>query len=715
MFRLFYAAFLFTSFGLFLSCSSSSDSSEPEPSTQQAPSFTTTLQGRVARFTVTSQEDISAAVSLQWDFGDGTQDSGPNPVHAYASSGTYTVTFTHTDSALHETTRQQTVTIASAPCTLQWERIQGRYDIELQGLAAGPPGVVSVGKKGEIRFSPDGLDWCPVKVDRRESFSDVIWANGRFWALGNGEIDTRDVYVLPYTAIFESENGRDWNLVATLPIELWDLTWNGNQFITVGRNAYGYDPYSGVFYVGVAWRSEDGIHWEQATDGGTSLTSIFWTGTHFLVDGIYNPSGRTPTPIQLTSSNGIDWEDASEELGSNLMATDGTTLVRIINDTISISTDGQTWQTLDQSLPAPILDLVWADHRFVAIGKDAILSSLDGRNWEEATITADSVDDLARAVHTGFLWIAEGPSGPRLHSLDGLTWNPVHTETPEAVNRDWNVVKSTDNGFVVGGRNGYLMESEDGQTWQEERVEDTFHILDVTDSAAGLLAVGTPGQIWLRSAGTWEKVHTAEFDILFVATNGQSLIAIDQTALVYHSQDGRIWQATQRLDHIQDLEVYEGQGDRHFWALGYQTLFHSTNGLNWEQTPLNDLDFARDLARVQDAWLIAGLGRYPHDRGTTFLKSSDGLQWETSTLLENHITALASNEHGFYAVGNPYTTQLDAQSGDVAVATVNASADGLSWHTEFTGAIPTPRSIAIKDGIAVMVGESGSLLVRPAD
>ncbi|HEX8919947.1 MAG TPA: LamG-like jellyroll fold domain-containing protein [Pyrinomonadaceae bacterium] len=54
--------------------------------------------------------------SYSWNFGDGTFGSGPNPTHAYAAAGTYTVTLTVVDSA-GDTASAQTTANITAPAT----------------------------------------------------------------------------------------------------------------------------------------------------------------------------------------------------------------------------------------------------------------------------------------------------------------------------------------------------------------------------------------------------------------------------------------------------------------------------------------------------------------------------------------------------------------------------------------------------------------------
>jgi hypothetical protein len=65
-----------------------------------AASFTATPNGTTVAFADTSQPGAggSPVAARQWDFGDGSTSSDPNPAHTYAVPGSYTVTLTVTDS-----------------------------------------------------------------------------------------------------------------------------------------------------------------------------------------------------------------------------------------------------------------------------------------------------------------------------------------------------------------------------------------------------------------------------------------------------------------------------------------------------------------------------------------------------------------------------------------------------------------------------------------
>lgn len=78
-----------------------------------AADFTSSVAGLSVTFADASTNSGGTNSSWAWAFGDGTTSSAQNPVHAYSTSGDYTVSLTVTDSANGQTsTKTKTVTVA---------------------------------------------------------------------------------------------------------------------------------------------------------------------------------------------------------------------------------------------------------------------------------------------------------------------------------------------------------------------------------------------------------------------------------------------------------------------------------------------------------------------------------------------------------------------------------------------------------------------------
>jgi PKD repeat protein len=75
--------------------------------------FTSTTSGLTATFTDASTDSDGTIVRRQWNYGDGVNSSTTNPLHTYATAGTYTVTLTVTDNGGYSNTKTATVTVAA--------------------------------------------------------------------------------------------------------------------------------------------------------------------------------------------------------------------------------------------------------------------------------------------------------------------------------------------------------------------------------------------------------------------------------------------------------------------------------------------------------------------------------------------------------------------------------------------------------------------------
>lgn len=74
-------------------------------------SFTSSVSSKTVTFASTSTSTGDPIIARIWSFGDGVMDYGPNPVHTYALSGTYTVVLTIVDAKGQRKSTTGTVTV----------------------------------------------------------------------------------------------------------------------------------------------------------------------------------------------------------------------------------------------------------------------------------------------------------------------------------------------------------------------------------------------------------------------------------------------------------------------------------------------------------------------------------------------------------------------------------------------------------------------------
>ncbi|MBB5873745.1 microbial collagenase [Allocatelliglobosispora scoriae] len=100
-------------------CAAGACAGTPPVNTPPTARFTSAVTGLSAAFTDGSTDADGTITGRSWSFGDGTSSTAANPVHAYATAGTYQVTLTVTDNlgATGSVTNPVVATSAAPECT----------------------------------------------------------------------------------------------------------------------------------------------------------------------------------------------------------------------------------------------------------------------------------------------------------------------------------------------------------------------------------------------------------------------------------------------------------------------------------------------------------------------------------------------------------------------------------------------------------------------
>ncbi|MGH7549819.1 MAG: S8 family serine peptidase [Gemmatimonadota bacterium] len=119
------------------------DLSGGDPNEPPMAAFTYACEGLDCDFTDTSSDSDGTVVAWSWTFGDGGASSLQNPSHAYACSGTYSVTLRVTDNGGRSRSTSQSVTVTASvdpggPGTIPNLDLWLRAD-RIEGLADGDP------------------------------------------------------------------------------------------------------------------------------------------------------------------------------------------------------------------------------------------------------------------------------------------------------------------------------------------------------------------------------------------------------------------------------------------------------------------------------------------------------------------------------------------------------------------------------------------------
>jgi len=260
-------------------------------------------------------------------------------------------------------------------------------------------------------------------------------------------------------------------------------------------------------------------------------------------------------------------------------------------------------------------------------------------------------------------------------------------------------------GFAVGVAGTLFRSADQGMSWQPLDPLGPEALLGVHCSAAGILAVGQGGAIYLGEGGKWQKVDAGtDARLLDVSANAQGLaIVVGGFGTVLRSQDGgRSWEPltfdwesllNDFLEpHIYDVEVAE---DGVITIVGeFALVLRSVDGgQSWEMVHRGDASlFALELN---------GDTGYAVGQNGVILHSADGGQ--TWTQIESGTEAiltdvLVDREGGIHVAG---------------IRTLLHSGDGgRTWVAEESGDISYRwyQSLGLSKTGVFMVGHSGRII-----
>lgn len=304
-------------------------------------------------------------------------------------------------------------------------------------------------------------------------------------------------------------------------------------------------------------------------------------------------------------------------------------------------------------------------------------------------VYAGSIRDVAAGNGR---YVAVGPQGSVLLSLDGATWSSYAIDSSLQFNRilfggtQFMAVSNTDNPFVAN-----LYRSSDGKTWtptgpSKQSISALFYMHDrwfVT--APGHLYTSTDGQAWTTSG---------DFNPTFLAYGDGAYVGLDMKKS-YISIDGLHWQTNPAPND--GLMFWQGlaYGNGRFVALGdANQCYTTTDGTSWSKQHLpgwaaKGVTFSNGQFVIGDAMMTPGA-----------LVSSDGLNWTYRPVQAPGLT---------FAV----TKYLENQFVGFAEGVVYRSPDGQTWSPWLGWPKGRLLSLAYGNGRWVAVGQMGSLLTSP--
>lgn len=428
-------------------------------------------------------------------------------------------------------------------------------------MAYGNNRYVAVGERGYATYSFDGENWVTPQIIINKSFRAITYGNNKFVAA------TVDGYILTTT------DGVTWTEPIQISLDIEndaDIIYANNQFVLVGDGAS----------VSSSCVSEDGITWTPSEATGIYYRKVAYGNNIYVgVGGSYI----------ATSTNGLDWTYQTRVSFSIKAITYGNGRFVIMGGNgSSTSTDGITWSDVVYTPVTTIVDIIYANDKFTAVGNKNnigyILSSENGLSWTYTEIngttyctdiiygnskyivacnpdnlfvtSTDSINwsepknmvitiNKNYSIKYGDKFILTCSDGNIAYSTNGENWYIIQVGT-----NDWYSVAYGNNKYVAVGQNGYISSSVDGTTWttpQKIGNNDWYGVdygegVFITVGDDGYISYSSDGETWVepRQVGT-PTLNAIEYGngrFIAVGNNGYSITTVNGQKWLNASQVG---------------------------------------------------------------------------------------------------------------------------------------------------------------------------------
>lgn len=568
----------------------------------------------------------------------------------------------------------------------------------LFSAAAGEDVIVAVGDGGTILVSQDGTKWEVRSSATDYQLSDVIWANGKFVAVGGaygfefrpllGVVLTSDDgyrwverhrvdYFRISSVVWDgsrfvafgkgakvliSPDGVTWS-EETIELDIWDIedvVWDGSRFVAVGQ-AYG--EWSSYF------TSQDALNWDETPfECECDPAAISWgNGLYIVVGGSW---GRKATV--LVSSDAETWQEQTWEqtpsLSNVFHHTAGFTAVGY-SGVVATSSDGQEWLFLDPQTEKALLGITASESGYLVVGEDGFMMAGE-EVGELEVLLSDSLEllgsyEIVELATDGDVTVGVGTLGVTIRSFRGSPWE----RRPFWSLGYYNSVRWIESEFWAVGDHG-LVRSPDGLEWDLMLYDPDILLFDIAWNGSVFVAVG------------------------------RSWVVGDNRAVVATSANGIEW-SNEWIDTGGAVLFAARWAGSRFVAVGASGIhLTSPDGFNWTQHLLDEQITLRDMEWNGDR--LVAVGQH-WENGRIILSSADGVAWEECLLPDVHgptFSDVAWTGARFLAVGRPL--------GD----TVFSSRDGVEWSADSTGTGLPLASVGGSERLLYATGLGGKIIGR---
>ncbi|WP_051108724.1 Ig-like domain-containing protein [Paenibacillus daejeonensis] len=314
---------------------------------------------------------------------------------------------------------------------------------------------------------PEPEKWVTVNTGSTDTLSKIIYANGRYMAVGDNGV------------IAYSVDGDQWSSVKPYTIDsLMALMYQNGHYFAAGSD-------------GIVLRSAANLtSWERM--------QVNITEPQPKVDPPYDyydfvPSGESGFLLVGSQDAMVVYDEYEDEIGHEIEWMDfspdnGTAVIRKVDNTSSVQVAvGQNMLLRFMESPddnregeAEPTEAVWTTWTFTGEDPDLHLNGV-------ASFSKEISETLKEERY-----VVVGDDGLIFTSTTGKTWTKVISPTEESLFS----VRWIDGRFYAVGGGGTLISSEDGEEWKTHLLagEPEFDFYDIAKGPAGLIIVGANGQ-----------------------------------------------------------------------------------------------------------------------------------------------------------------------------------------------------------------------------
>jgi photosystem II stability/assembly factor-like uncharacterized protein len=334
---------------------------------------------------------------------------------------------------------------------------------EIESVAGGNGRFVAVGKEGSSSetdaerartfFSTDGLQWETNAARFQNNLQSVVWVKDHFLAMGD------DGHLV------RSDDGTSWTEISiSRDLDLHGITRTSDRFIAVGDDSK-------------IWCSSDGERW---TAHSLPLTVALGVAHGRGVTVVCGENGSI-----LVSTNLLEWVQVRSGTGTLYdIIFDGDRFLAVGEEgTLLSSEDGRNWESLVTGTSKELRRIAYLEHRYLVVGEDVILSSLDTITWSLHPVSGK----LWAVAFGNGRFVAVGDDRFTAYtSVDGISWQPLEM----SVKQRFRDVVFWGGHFVACAENGRVYSSLDGTLWIEHYTGCSNDLNRLLDTDKGLIAIG---------------------------------------------------------------------------------------------------------------------------------------------------------------------------------------------------------------------------------